>query len=88
VFNSVPTWPATVPPLQPLLVGDGCGFIVQKRMADWVDGKQVLIEGEPLVSSSGLMPQAIHILVFPLRKSGMGIEHPLHSISTYFNPLF
>ena len=31
--------------------GDGCGFIVQKRMADWVDGKQVLIEGEPLVAS-------------------------------------
>ena len=32
--------------------GDGCGFILQKRMADWVDGKQVLIEGEPLVSYS------------------------------------
>ena len=35
--------------------GDGCGFIVQKRMADWVDGKQVLIEGEPLVSYSVIM---------------------------------
>lgn len=32
-----------------LAQGDGCGFIVQKRMADWVDGRQVLIEGEPLV---------------------------------------
>ena len=32
--------------------GDGCGFAVQKRMAEWVDGKQVYIEGEPLVSAS------------------------------------
>ena len=30
--------------------GDGCGFVVQKRMADWVDGRQVLIEGEPLAA--------------------------------------
>ena len=29
--------------------GDGCGFAVQKRIADWIDGKQVYIEGEPLV---------------------------------------
>ena len=32
--------------------GDGCGFIVQKRMSEWVDGQQVLIEGEPLAGVS------------------------------------
>ena len=42
------TWDVSA---QGYTLGDGCGFIVQKRMADWVDGKQVLIEGEPLVAS-------------------------------------
>lgn len=31
-------------------MGDGCGFVVQKRMAEWVEGRQVLIEGEPLAA--------------------------------------
>ncbi|CAK9079433.1 Phenolphthiocerol/phthiocerol polyketide synthase subunit A ((Phenol)carboxyphthiodiolenone synthase subunit A) (Beta-ketoacyl-acyl-carrier-protein synthase I) (Phthiocerol synthesis polyketide synthase type I PpsA) [Durusdinium trenchii] len=42
------TWDVSA---QGYTLGDGCGFIVQKRMADWVDGRQVLIEGEPLVAS-------------------------------------
>ncbi|CAE8590598.1 unnamed protein product, partial [Polarella glacialis] len=32
-------------------MGDGCGFVVLKRIADWVDGVQVYIEGEPLVGT-------------------------------------
>jgi len=28
--------------------GDGCGFVVQKRLTDNVDGQRVFIEGEPL----------------------------------------
>ncbi|CAE7252494.1 ppsA [Symbiodinium sp. CCMP2592] len=42
------TWDASA---QGYTLGDGCGFAVQKRMAEWVDGKQVYIEGEPLVGS-------------------------------------
>mmetsp|Transcript_72973 Transcript_72973/g.171033 ORF Transcript_72973/g.171033 Transcript_72973/m.171033 type:complete len:756 (+) Transcript_72973:37-2304(+) len=42
------TWDASA---QGYTMGDGCGFAVQKRLADWVDGQQVYIEGEPLVGS-------------------------------------
>ncbi|CAJ1347825.1 unnamed protein product [Effrenium voratum] len=42
------TWDVSA---QGYTMGDGCGFIVQKRMSEWVDGQQVLIEGEPLVAS-------------------------------------
>eukprot|EP00930_Biecheleria_cincta_P098875 TRINITY_DN9052_c0_g2_i1.p1 TRINITY_DN9052_c0_g2~~TRINITY_DN9052_c0_g2_i1.p1 ORF type:complete len:1203 (+),score=231.24 TRINITY_DN9052_c0_g2_i1:243-3611(+) len=32
-------------------LGDGCGFVCLKRLADWVDGQQVYIEGEPLIGT-------------------------------------
>eukprot|EP00931_Biecheleriopsis_adriatica_P073763 TRINITY_DN47990_c0_g1_i1.p1 TRINITY_DN47990_c0_g1~~TRINITY_DN47990_c0_g1_i1.p1 ORF type:complete len:1197 (+),score=220.30 TRINITY_DN47990_c0_g1_i1:254-3592(+) len=33
------------------VLGDGVGFVVLKRLADWVDGQQVYVEGEPLIGS-------------------------------------
>lgn len=46
-------------------LGDGCGFVTLKRLADWVDGQQVYAEDEPLVGT---------ICASTCNSNGMGVS--------------